>query len=193
MGAETTGRKLGIGVRLFAKAARQGAAAAAASSRPPVANSSTPRQSSSRPAAFPSPTIQQAKSKAGGFANGAAGFANGAAGFANGAAGFANGAAGFANGVKRFGAAMLGPMAHTGGVLWLEITGLFFGLFALFFAQNVYKFRQDYARGPEHAHFLVYAALAILFSVFTATQFYKARRKEKRNRARMAKAVRQAP
>lgn len=179
MGAETTGRKLGIGVRLFAKAARQGAAAAAASSRPPVANSSTPRQSSSRPAAFPAPTIQQAKSKAGGFAKGAGGFAKGAGGFAN--------------GVKRFGAAMLGPMAHTGGVLWLEITGLFFGLFALFFAQNVYKFRQDYARGPEHAHFLVYAALAILFSVFTATQFYKARRKEKRNRARMAKAVRQAP
>jgi hypothetical protein len=154
MGAKTTGRKLGIGVRLFAKAARQGVAAAA--------NSSPARPSSYRATASPAAAVQQAKSKAGGFANGA----------------------------KRFGAAMLGPMAHTGGVLWLEITGLFFGLFALFFAQNVYRFRQDYAKGPEHAHFWVYAALAVLFSAFTATQFHKARSKERRNRARRANALR---
>ncbi len=78
------------------------------------------------------------------------------------------------------------PLTHTGGVLWLEITGLFFALFAAFFAQNVYKFRHDYAGGPEHTHFLVYAALAILFAWFTVTSFYKARQKEKRNRARRA-------
>ncbi len=71
-------------------------------------------------------------------------------------------------------------MAHTGGVLWLEITGLFFALFAAFFAQNVYKFRQNYAVGPEHTHFLVYAALTVLFTGFTVTQFYKARKKEKK-------------
>lgn len=164
MGAETTGRKLGIGVRLFAKAARQGVAAAATSSQPETAASGGASPSGHRPAAiFSTPAgVRQIKVKAGGFTEDA----------------------------KRFGAAMLGPMAHTGSVLWLEITGLFFGLFALFFAQNVYKFRQNYAGGPEHAHFLVYAVLTVLFSAFTFTQFYKARRKEKRNRARLANPVR---
>lgn len=159
MGAETTGRKLGIGARLFAKAARQGIAAAAASSQRPATSSP---QSTYRPTSFRPPTTGQIKTKAGGFAKGA----------------------------KQFGEAVVGPVAHTGSVLWLEITGLFFGLFALFFAQNVYKFRQNYAGGPEHVHFLIYSTLTVLFSAFTVTQFYKARRKEKRNRARLANSVR---
>jgi hypothetical protein len=95
-------------------------------------------------------------------------------------------AGGVGRGAKRFGEAVWGPMAHTGSVLWLEITGLFFALFALFFAQNVYKFRHNYASGPEHTHFLVYSVLTLLFGAFTCSQFYKARRKEKKNRARAA-------
>ncbi len=77
-------------------------------------------------------------------------------------------------------------MAHTGSVLWLEITGLFFALFALFFAQNVYKFRASVKAGPDHIHFLVYSALTFLFAAFTFSQFYKARKKERKNRARRA-------
>jgi hypothetical protein len=155
MGAETTGRKVGIGMRLFARAVQQGAAAASAASRSSqTAKSPAAAQSNYHPsAAFAAPTAaNQLKTKAGGVARGA----------------------------KRFGEAIWGPVARTGGVLWLEITGLFFALFALFFAQNVYKFRQNYAGGPEHAHFLVYAALTVLFTAFTFTQFYKARRKEKK-------------
>src|SRR6202167_5804608 len=41
-------------------------------------------------------------------------------------------------GAKAFGQALLGPFTHAGGVLWLEITGLFFALFAVFFVQSVY-------------------------------------------------------
>ena len=77
-------------------------------------------------------------------------------------------------------------MAHTGSVLWLEITGLFFAFFAAFFGQNVYKFRSAWKGGPDHIHFIVYSALTVLFVVFTVSQFYKARQKEKKNRARRA-------
>ncbi len=75
-------------------------------------------------------------------------------------------------------------MAHTGSILWLEITGLFFALFAAFFGQSVYRFRSDWKGGPDHTHFVIYAALLVLFSIFTVSQFYRARQKEKKNRAR---------
>ena len=80
-------------------------------------------------------------------------------------------------------------MAHTGSVLWLEITGLFFAFFAVFFGQNVYKFRNDWKGGPDHIHFIVYSALTVLFAVFTVSQFYRARQKEKKNRARRANSA----
>jgi len=145
----TAGRKLGIGLRLAAKAVRNYAEQAAA----------TPNQSQpatmSVPAAKTSPTAKvSVKAK------------------------------GVARGAKRFGEAVWGPMAHTGGVLWLEITGLFFVLFALFFGQNVYKFRHAYVSGPDHIHFLVYSVFTLLFAWFAFSSFYKARQKEKKNRQR---------
>ena len=93
-------------------------------------------------------------------------------------------ARGIAKGTKRFGEAIWGPMAHTSGVLWLEITGLFFALFTLFFAQNVYKLRFAYASGLQHRHFVLYSAVTLLFAYFTFESFYKARRKEKKQRAK---------
>jgi len=77
-------------------------------------------------------------------------------------------------------------MAHTGGVLWLEITGLFFAMFAAYFGQSAYRMRHDYAAGPEHMHFLIYSALTAVFAWFTLSSFYKATQKEKKNRARRA-------
>jgi hypothetical protein len=147
MGAETTGRKLGIGLRLAARAARERTGQAG------TVPASLPVNSQAIPAA-----AAQATSKA----------------------------KAIAQGTKRFGEAVWGPMAHTGSVLWLEITGLFFALFAAFFGQNVYKFRANWKGGPDHIHFIVYSALTALFSAFTASQFYRARQKEKKNRARRA-------
>ena len=66
-------------------------------------------------------------------------------------------------GAKAFGQAFLGPFTHAGSVLWLEITGLFFALFALFFVQSVYRVRSAWRQGPEHTHLLLYAALAVGF------------------------------
>jgi hypothetical protein len=148
MGAETAGRKLGIGLRLAARAARERATQAGIAASSPV-----PTSAKAVPA-----VAAQATSKAKAIGQGA----------------------------KRFGEAVWGPMAHTGSVLWLEITGFFFALFTAFFGQSVYKFRGDWKGGPDQTHFLVYAALTVLFSIFTVSQFYRARQKEKARRARRA-------
>jgi hypothetical protein len=144
MGAETTGRKLGIGLRLAARALQQ------------RAGESAPSGAAHNTLSASVPSAAKSKARA------------------------------VAQGTRKFGEAVWGPMAHTGSVLWLEITGLFFALFALFFAQNVYKFRASVKAGPDHIHFLVYSALTFLFAAFTFSQFYKARKKERKNRARRA-------
>ena len=83
-------------------------------------------------------------------------------------------------GVKAFGQALLGPFTHAGGVLWLEITGLFFALFALFFVQSIYRIHTAWRQGPEHAHLLLYVLLAAGFGWFSFSSFARAYRKNKR-------------
>lgn len=88
--------------------------------------------------------------------------------------------AGAKRGAKAFGRAFLGPFTHAGSILWLEITGLFFALFALFFVQSVYRVRSNVWRGPEHAHLLLYTVLAVGFAWFSVSSFLRAYRKSKR-------------
>jgi hypothetical protein len=83
-------------------------------------------------------------------------------------------------GAKAFGQAVLGPFTHAGSILWLEITGLFFALFALFFVQSVYRVHTDWRQGPEHAHLLLYCVLALGFGWFSVSSFTRAHRKNKR-------------
>ena len=83
-------------------------------------------------------------------------------------------------GAKAFGQALLGPFTHAGSVLWLEITGLFFALFALFFVQSVYRVRTAWRQGPEHTHLLLYGAMAFIFAWFSVSSFARAYRKSKR-------------
>ena len=83
-------------------------------------------------------------------------------------------------GAKAFGQAFLGPFTHAGSMLWLEITGLFFALFALFFVQSVYRVRAAWRQGPEHSHLLLYCALAVAFAWFSVSSFIRAYRKSKR-------------
>jgi predicted anti-sigma-YlaC factor YlaD len=95
-----------------------------------------------------------------------------------------NAIAGTKKGAKRFGEAVWGPFVHAGGVLWLEITGLFFALFGLFFAQGVYRLRADWRTGPNHERLLIYAVVALIFFYFSASSFYRARRKQLRRKVR---------
>jgi hypothetical protein len=85
---------------------------------------------------------------------------------------------------KRFGQSIWGPFAHAGSVLWLEVTGFFFGLFSLYFAQNAFKLRHQWQSGPQHLRFAVYCAITVVFLYFTVSSFYSARRKEKLKRQR---------
>lgn len=83
-------------------------------------------------------------------------------------------------GTRRFGKAIGGPLAHISGTLWLEITGLFFALFAVFFGQNAWRTRASALHGSEHAHFLLYAIVTLVFVYFCVSSFIKASRRGKR-------------
>src|ERR1700761_4032127 len=72
-------------------------------------------------------------------------------------------------GVKAFGQALWTPFGHAGGILWLEITGMFFALFALFFVQSAYRVRSDWRTGPEHIHLILYLVLVAGFAWFSAS------------------------
>jgi hypothetical protein len=85
-----------------------------------------------------------------------------------------------AEGSKRFGKAFFGPLGHVASVLWLQITGVFFALFALFFLQSLWKIRWAYATGSDHKKFWLYAALSVIFLYFCISSFFRARRKERR-------------
>jgi hypothetical protein len=87
-----------------------------------------------------------------------------------------------ASGARNFGKSVWGPFAHAGGVLWLEVTGLFFALFGLFFAQNAYKLRHAWQSGPDHSRFLIYVVVTLIFFYFTFSSFYRARKREKLKR-----------
>jgi hypothetical protein len=67
-------------------------------------------------------------------------------------------------------------------VLWLEITGLFFAIFGLFFIQGVYRLRANWHAGPDHEKLVIYAVVAIFFFYFSGSSFYRAHKRQKRKR-----------
>jgi hypothetical protein len=87
---------------------------------------------------------------------------------------------GIGRGSRQFSNSFFKPFAQASGVLWLEITGCFFALFALYFVQNVYQLRAQYAAGPQHRTFLLYCFLAAVFLYFSSSSFIKARRKSRK-------------
>jgi hypothetical protein len=87
-------------------------------------------------------------------------------------------------GGKRFGETVWGPVARLSGVLWLEITGAFFGIFALFAAQAAWTHRGELA-GPATVHrnawthAAVFVGMALVFGYFCVSSFVRARRRER--------------
>jgi len=71
----------------------------------------------------------------------------------------------------------LRPFGRVGGILWLEVTGFFFGLFALFFAQDLWRARSGYASGPLHQRFWIALALTAVFAYLSISAFWRAKRK----------------
>jgi hypothetical protein len=71
----------------------------------------------------------------------------------------------------------LRPFGRVGGILWLEVTGFFFGLFGLYFAIDLWRNRLGYASGPQHTRFLIDAVLTAVFGYLAVSGFWRAGRR----------------
>lgn len=88
---------------------------------------------------------------------------------------------GVARGGRRFGEAVWSPFVRLSGVLWLEVTGVFFGIFALFAMGTVWKLRGAWhSTAADHSRLLGAAAMAIVFTYFCISGFAKAHCRERR-------------
>jgi hypothetical protein len=91
--------------------------------------------------------------------------------------------AGVARGGKRLGTSVWRPFVKLSGVLWLEMTGSFFALFALFAAQSTWTHRADLHQTPlnhtAHQHLLLSFGVTLLFAYFALSSFLKARRRSR--------------
>jgi hypothetical protein len=71
----------------------------------------------------------------------------------------------------------LRPFGRVGGILWLEVTGVFFLLPVVVFAPTVWRTRGSFAHGPDHRTFLISAAFTVVFLYLGVTSFWRARKK----------------
>jgi hypothetical protein len=157
------GKRLGIGVRVAGRIAQQRAAQSGQSAtpsqpRPPAspAEPSSSSQSTSQPTGRVTVEAPRTASKVSAYGSQARSFSR--------VAGRSMG--GF-----------LRPFSRVGGILWLEVTGFFFGLFALYFAQDLWRTHASYLAGPQHQRFLIAAVMTALFGYLSVSAFWRARRK----------------
>jgi hypothetical protein len=83
---------------------------------------------------------------------------------------------------RKLGRSFLAPFARAGHVLWLEVMGTFFALFAAIFISYVYRYRAGLhaTDADAHRHLLFSAGSALVFGYFAVSSFVRARRREKR-------------
>lgn len=148
------GRILGIGTRVAADKLRERTSQATAGASPAapapgaLPAASAPKRTASTPARAPS------------------------------AAALADGGRRFARGAGRFSASLWRPFAHATGVLTLQITGVFFALFALVFGAHCWQLYKA-SRWSDH-HLPMYGIFGVLFAWFAVSSFWRANRKQKR-------------
>jgi hypothetical protein len=80
-------------------------------------------------------------------------------------------------GVAQGAGGFLRPFRRVGGILWLEITGVFFLLPVLVFAPSVWRSRLSWAHGPDHRTFWVSAFVVAVFLYLGVSSFWRAQRK----------------
>jgi len=71
----------------------------------------------------------------------------------------------------------LRPFRRVGGILWLEVTGVFFLLPVVVFAPNLWRYRASYAHGPDHRTFIVSAIIVLVFLYLGVSSFWRAQRR----------------
>jgi hypothetical protein len=90
---------------------------------------------------------------------------------------------GLKEGSKQFRKSVSGPLARLSGALWLELTGVFFGIFAVFAVGGAWKMRaalhETSANHDATMRFLIAVGMAALFGYFCVSSFVKANRRAK--------------
>jgi len=82
-------------------------------------------------------------------------------------------ARGAARGVGGF----LKPFRRVGGIVWLEVTGVFFALPVVVFGPVLWRTRLSWAHGPDHRTFLITTVIVALFLYLSVSSFWRARRR----------------
>lgn len=93
-------------------------------------------------------------------------------------------ARGVRRGLRRFRDATVEPVVRLSGVLWLEVVGVFFGLFALSAGVGLWRLRGEWRAAlthpAGHSTLLFAAAICALFGYFCISSFVRAWRRERR-------------
>jgi hypothetical protein len=77
-------------------------------------------------------------------------------------------------GVARGLGAFLRPFCRVGGIVWLEVTGVFFFLPVVYYLPSLWRTRASYAHGPDHHTFLLSALVVAVFLYLGITSFWRA-------------------
>jgi hypothetical protein len=167
------GRVLGIGTRLAAKTVV--AAVDAATAPNPSAKAATSQSGNGVQTPAAHPTAEKAKEPVARLSQQAA----------RTAAQVVQTGKGVKRGGKRFGEAVWGPFVKLSGQLWLELTGVFFGIFAVFAGSTAWKMRGELhetaTNHDPHVHLLLAVVMAGVFGYFCVSSFVKANRRGKRS------------
>jgi membrane-anchored protein YejM (alkaline phosphatase superfamily) len=84
---------------------------------------------------------------------------------------------------QTLGKSVVGPLAKFSSVLWLEVTGAFFAIFAAIAGEEVWKWHAAIhlpASSPDARRLYVYVVLLGLFGYFAVSSFLRARRRSRR-------------
>jgi hypothetical protein len=89
---------------------------------------------------------------------------------------------GLKEGGRRFKDAAWRPFVRLSGVLWLELVGVFFGLFAVSAGLGAWRLRSGLhgaASDVAHQRFLIAVGVAVVFGYFCVSSFVRAGRRER--------------
>jgi hypothetical protein len=84
---------------------------------------------------------------------------------------------------RSLGRSVWGPFARFSSVLWLEVTGVFFGIFALIAGEQIWKWHAAIRLSPsdpDARRLYVYVIIFVLFGYFAVSSFIRANRRQRR-------------
>jgi hypothetical protein len=91
---------------------------------------------------------------------------------------------GLRRGGRRFGEAVWGPFVRLSGVLWLEVSGVFFGIFAVIALGSLWKLRGEWHWGGANTaglrSLIGSLFMLVVFGYFCVSSFVRAKRRERR-------------